>query len=405
MAFLANHSDVVSYYYWGRYLWENGFFGFLGKGVPNAMDANYPPLAYYVLFLMRGFYLLVHEVFWRINLAIPFFPSNLIFWLETPQVGFAINKLPGIFSDFGSAFLIYLIIKKVGQEKLAIPASLAYLITPAVWYNSSLWGQNDSFCYLFILLSFWLLLKNKSLLSLVVFSFAVFTKQTSLLVLPFFLIFLLKKAKWKDVILGALFFLIFAFILYFPFQPLNTLPSAFWFYLKSFRGELSYMVANAFNFWALFFGFDNRPDTNLLLGVPLFAWGIAIFVIFAGVIFLKLLKLKKEGYFFLATFLLAFAAFLFLPRMHERYFYPALVFGAVVGGFNKKWYGLFWLISIIHFLNLYHFWWVPKISPLIILLSNLLVVRGIIVISLAIFIYFLVQFLRSRKNESLNYYR
>ena len=223
LAFLFSHSDAVSYYYWGKYLWENGFLGFLGKGIPNAMDAYYPPLAYYLLFLMRGFYLLIYKLFWQINLMIPAFPSNFIFWLEAKEVGFAINKLPGIFSDFGIALLIYLIVKKVGREKLAIPAALAYLATPAVWYNSSLWGQNDSFCYFFVLLSFWLLLENRILFSLVIFSFAIFTKQTAIIALPVFLIFLLTKAKLKEIALGVLFFLIIAFILYFPFQPLNTL--------------------------------------------------------------------------------------------------------------------------------------------------------------------------------------
>ncbi|MBM3205650.1 hypothetical protein FJZ41_02245, partial [Candidatus Shapirobacteria bacterium] len=218
LSFLFNHSDAVNNYYWSKYLWENGFLGFLGKGVPNAMDAYYPPLAYYLLFLMRGFYLLIYKFFWQINLLIPAFPSNFIFWLETKEVAFAINKLPGIFSDFGSAWLIYLLVKRMGQKKLAIPASLAYLITPAVWYNSSLWGQNDSFCYFFVLLSFWLLLKNKILFALVIFILAFFSKQIVMIALPVFLIFLWRKARWGDYIAGVLSFLMITFILYFPFQ-------------------------------------------------------------------------------------------------------------------------------------------------------------------------------------------
>lgn len=404
LTFLFSHSDAVSFYYWGKHLWENGFLEFLGKGVPNAMDAYYPPLAYYLLFLTRGLYVLVHKVFWQINLIIPAFPSNFIFWLETEKVGFAINKLPGIISDFGIAFLIYLIVKKIGQIKLAIPVALAYLATPAVWYNSSLWGQNDSFCYFFVLLSFWLLLRNKILLSMIVFSLAIFTKQIVIIALPVFSIFLFKKAKLKEILLGILLFMAIAFILYFPFQPVNTLPWALNHYIKSFQGEINYMVANAFNFWALLFGFDNRPDTSFFFGLPLFIWGRSLFIIFAGLILFKLLKLKKDSCFFIASFLLTFAAFLFMPKMHERYFYPALVFGAVIGGFNKKWYGLFWLISIIHFLNLYHFWWFPRISFLIAMLSNLLIVKSIIIVSLAIFIYFLFQFLRS-KNDSFYYHR
>ena len=188
-------------------------------------------------------------------------------------------------------------------------------------------------------------------------------------------------------------------ISYFPFQPLNTPWWAINFYFKSFRGELNYLVSNTFNFWALLFGFDQRLDSATFLNVPFRFWGFLIFSFFLVVISVQLWKKSNSKQFILAAFLSAFAAFLFLPRMHERYFYTALILAAILGGMRKKSLFLFIILSLIHFLNLYHFWWQPKIPFLIPFLSNLSIVRGIIVLNLAIFFYFLKGFL---KDEIIN---
>ncbi|MDP2946872.1 MAG: hypothetical protein Q8N88_02045, partial [Nanoarchaeota archaeon] len=103
-----------------------------------------------------------------------------------------------------------------------------------------------------------------------------------------------------------------------------------------------------------------------------------------------------------AAFLCAFSAFLFLPRMHERYFFTAYVFLAVLAGLKKSYFYLFIILGLIHFLNLYHFWWQPNIPFLVELLSNMMVIRGIIGISLGIFFYLLTKFL---KDETFNNHR
>ena len=53
-------------------------------------------------------------------------------------------KLPAIFADIATGYLIYKILIKNKSEKLALIGSAIYLFNPAIFANSSLWGQVDS---------------------------------------------------------------------------------------------------------------------------------------------------------------------------------------------------------------------------------------------------------------------
>ncbi len=401
LAPLTHHGDADSIFFWGKYLWEKkDFLSFLGKAVPDAMPAIYPPIFYYLFFLWRGLYDVLGRFLWFLNIKIAIFPSNFIFWYQGHYAGVGFNKLPAIFSDFGCAFLIYKIAKIIGvKENQAKLSSWLFLLLPAAWYNSAYWGQMDSLYSVFILLAFYLALKDKLLLGTFSLAVSALIKPTGLFVLPVFLAFALKKKRTVDFFLGGIFSLALAWVLYFPFQPLKTIPWAVEFYFKSFRGELAYLVSNAFNLWTFLFGFDQRPANSLFLGISLSFWGFLIFSATALLIVLCLWRRPLGKQFIIASFLCGFAAFLFLPRMHERYFYTALVFLAPLSGLGKKWLYSLVILSLIHFINLYHYWWYPKIPLFISIFSNLTVIRGIIVLSLLIFAWSLNCLFQGKLND------
>ncbi|HUV71856.1 MAG TPA: hypothetical protein VMW25_02515 [Clostridia bacterium] len=384
----GRHSDCDNFFYWSKYLWEKkDFLGFLGKAVPNAMPAIYPPIFYYLIFLWRGLYELLGQILWQLNLKVSIFPSNLIIWYQSYQAAVAFNKLPAIICDFACAFLIYNISRLIGaKEKLAAVVAMLFLFLPPFWYNSAHWGQIDSLYSFPILLAFYFVLKNNFLLGTFSLAFSALIKPTGLFVLPAFLIYSFRKKKMVDLLIGLIFFLLLAFILYFPFQPLNTLPWAINFYLDSFRGETNYFVSNAFNLWSFLFGFDQRSPDVLFAGFPLSLWGFALFSFFGGIVSLRQWQNFTKKSLIYAAALLSFASFLFLPRIHERYFYTAALFLAILASLNKKMLYLFIVLSVIHQINLYHFWWSPKIPFLITLFSNLTVLRLVIFLNLAIFV-------------------
>lgn len=394
VALLGEHGDVINYYWWGRDLWDRGFLGFYEREIANAMRPTYPPVTSYLFFLSAGLHELIWKITWFINVNIPPFPSNFIFWLESPHGWYFVNKLPAIVADLGIVWLVFVFVKEIANKKAAFLSSLAFAFSPPFWYNSSLWGQTDSLYALPLLASFWALYKKRVFLAPALFGLSVLTKPTGLFIAPVFFFWWAKIGSLRAILTGVGIFLAEVFLLYLPFHPQNTISWVVNFYRQSLGGELSYMVANAFNFWALLFGFDNRPDAIPVFGVPAYILGYAIFAAIAGLIVYFLWKVEPNiRIYLLAAALSAFAAFLFLPRVHERYFYPALLFLAVLSGVNNKFWKTFWILSGIHLINLYHFWWVPRIDVLMQLFSNKLVEKAIIALNIGIFAWLLRNFI------------
>ncbi len=389
VALLGEHGDVVNYYWWSRDLLSNGLGGFYDRNIANAMRPTYPPVTSYLFFLSANLHELVWHVFWFLNTHIKLFPSNLIFWLESDRGWYIFNKLPAIFADLGIIWLVYLIAKDLKNKKMGKITAAFFAFNPVFWYNSSLWGQTDSVFALPMLAAFYVLYKGRIKLSAFLYGLAILTKPTAFFAFPVFAFWFIKKSKPKEILFLLIIFLVEVVLLYFPFHPINLISWVATFYQRSLGGELGYMVANAFNFWALFFGFDNRPDTSLFLGIPSNVIGnfIYIFSLFlVGSYFLKKKKIGFENVLILAG-IVSFTAFLFLPRMHERYFYPALILLTPVAFSSKKLEGIYIGLSVVHLINLYHFWWVPRIDFLMRIFSYPIIEKMLIIINILIFIF------------------
>lgn len=398
LAPLAEHGDVINYYWWARDLWHNGLLGFYDRNIANAMRPTYPPVTSYLFLLSATLHALVWKISWVINTHVSLFPSKFIIWLESDMGLYFFNKLPSIFADLGVIFFGYHFAKDITKSrKSAVLTSLALAFTPALWYSSSVWGQTDSIYALPLLASLYTLYKRKFLLSVVLFTLAILTKPTAAFAAPIFIAWWLRQTRKIDVLKGIAVSLSITIILYFPFHPDNLILWILKFYQQSLGGELSYMVANAFNFWALVFGFDNKPDTSLFLGIPAFYIGYALYFMFLFYIFIKSLKNKTTENLLINTLLAVFAAFLFLPRMHERYFYSVLIFNALLVGIKKTYLVIFGVLSTIHFLNMYHFWWFPRVELLVALLGNRSVENFLIVTNMVVFVYLF--FLHDKKYE------
>ena len=393
-----HHEDADQFFYWGKYLEENGFNQFYQIDVPNATRANYPPIINYVLFLTRKFHLILHDFTWYFHLRIPYYffrrnTSLFIPWLETKLGGVTINKLPAVIADAVNCLLIYqivMLISKNKQQNQALFLGGIFLLSPAVWYSSSVWGQMDSLYLLPILVSLIFLIKERYLASMFFLVLSVLTKPTAIYAAPVFILVYLKKTNWwtwlKAVILSA----VTIVLLYYPFAPGQNLNWINQFFISSLSGPLGQMVNNAFNFWVLPLGFNDFSHTDRIGGLLLYQWGYGIYFLGAAIL-AYLFWQKKEVWvprrIVLVGFLFSLLAFLVLPKVHERYFYPALIFSLLLAQFGKNWLLIYLVLSMIHFFNLYHFWWIPRFEPLVILLSNIIVVKLMILAEIGIFAY------------------
>jgi len=377
---LAEHGDIINYLWWSKDLVSEGLLGFYGRSIDNAMPPTYPPVTTYVFYFVGQLHRLIWEVSWFINHRVPVFPSNFIFWLESVRGWYFVLKIPSILSDLGIAWVIYLLVKKIVSRSRARLACTLFLFSLPFWYNSSVWGQTDSIYGFFLIVSVYLLVTRRVVLSGLFYLVSVLTKPTAFFVLPALGIWWLKLAGVKRFVVTLILGVVAVYLLYFPFHPEGTLGWAIGFFVKGLGGELDYMVANAFNIWGFLFGFDNRADIGLVGYIP--------YVVFIIPVVWWSLKAKSDDYtkqiYLLA--LSAFSAFMFLPRMHERYFYLALLLMVVLVGLKKEFWKLYIAIAGIHFMNLYHFWWVPRVGLLVNLLSNYVVEKILILSNIGLYL-------------------
>lgn len=89
------------------------------------------------------------------------------------------------------------------------------------------------------------------------------------------------------------------------------------------------------------------------MGLTYFAWGMIAIVVISLLTgdAVTLVKREKQPYVYLLSAMLIYMVATFGPRMHERYFYPALVLllAAVIHSNNKLLLGIYGVMSISNF--------------------------------------------------------
>ncbi len=227
-------------------------------------------------------------------------------------------KLPAIISDLATGLFIYkIIIKNLPairrNEKLGLIGASIYLFNPAVWANSSLWGQVDSLTALTSILAIYIL-DSQPLASAFILAFGTLIKPQTAFAFPV-IAFLMLKNKWdlrKILTYMALGLVIFA-LDFVPFWNHGNLISFIYGRLGISLNQYPYTSINAFNFWGLF-GFWKKDSVFFqILGYLL----VLISTIFLS---FKLWKTKNAPY-LLLTFIFA-GSFVFFTRMHERHLLP-----------------------------------------------------------------------------------
>ena len=255
-------------------------------------------------------------------------------------------KLWAVAADALGAWLLIRLGRRRGRIKAGFAVGMLYLLNPAVLFDASVWGQFDGIPALLLLAVLLLFEVRRPVPAALVFLLSVLFKPQSGLLLPIVLVVffrqLWQRNDWKRflrdgaVTLTAGITLYLAVILpfYTPTSRADTLPrwlDPFWWlfdlYLRSIQ-DYPYDTANAFNLWFPLGG-QIRPDTVVFLGLSHNAWGLLLFGLFALWAIARILRDGgKPDILYSSAWLLLFAAFLFMTKMHERYLVPALLIGA-----------------------------------------------------------------------------
>ena len=235
--------------------------------------------------------------------------------------------MPAIIFDLATAIFIYKVASKKLNYRSSLLCALAYVLNPAVIYDSAIWGQVDSVYTFFALLAIYFLTENKYLFAFTSFTFGVLIKPQCLILSPIFIYALYKLLK-KDNFSKKTFYLVSQYclccvLIFIALQIPFTKNFDFMPLINQYRETFAsypYATINAFNLYMYaglnWFKIDQSWAFDLIELVLVLA--ITIFV------FWFLFKSRSKAKYFFAAALLDICVYMFTFKMHERYIFPVI---------------------------------------------------------------------------------
>ena len=352
--FLSNFGtlelDHGTFVAWGNSLATNGFKNFYSGW------SDYLPGYLYILWILG-----------KLNLLFPAFQTILY-------------KLPAILADVATGYLIY---KTIGKKK-GIVFSLIYLFNPAVFTNSTLWGQVDSLTALFSLLSVCLFPINYYLSAVTLAVGTLIKPQAAFILHAILYMFIVYKKSFKDLFIYSsisLFIFVLGFV---PFSNQSNLIQFIFNRLSISANQYQYGSVNAFSFWGLF-GFW-KPD-NIIFWI-----GLGISIALITLITLIIYKKKIVNGEYLISFLSLLVTFLMMTRMHERHLLPVLAPLLIASVYNPVLLLVYVGLSFTYIANLsYAYFWITDNYKEI---FNPVLIKFFIFTNIALFILTIVSIFR-----------
>ncbi|MCH3964398.1 MAG: hypothetical protein LKE46_08970 [Clostridium sp.] len=266
----------------------------------NSRSSDYPPLYIYILFIIGKI--------------------CSIGSLSTYYT--LILKVPSIAADILTAYLIYRLAKKHLPFEMSLLMILLYTFNPAVFIDSALWGQVDSFFTLLVVLSIYMICSGKPVFSSMLFTCSILMKPQGIIFLPVLFFELVRRKKPVLFIKSVISALATAAVIVLPFSYNKGFLWILNLYSKAIS-EYPYASVNGFNFFNLIGG-NYKQSSNTFFLLSYGTWGmIAIIAVtlFSWFVYVK----SRNKIFALAAALIQIAGvFTFSTGMHERYLFPAL---------------------------------------------------------------------------------
>lgn len=247
----------------------------------------------------------------------------------------AIKLIPIIF-DLFNASLVYQIVKtKFGSGiETWLAAALVWLL-PTVVINGSFWGQVDALYTCFLLLTLLCILNEKPIGAILAFSVSFSIKAQAVFFLPFLaLLFFKQKIRWQYFLLIPLVYFLMMLPAALAGRSLSSLALAY----VTQGGTFTQASMNAATPYFLLP--QSAYRMSLLAGIPLAGILLLIWVLYYGI---KQYAISPKLIVASALLSLALTPYL-LPKMHDRYFYPADVLSLVAVFFAPE----LWFVPIVY---------------------------------------------------------
>lgn len=320
------HNDVNLFENWASNA-ANGISQFY----TNAKSADYPPLYIYVLALIGK----------MSKLSI--FNSYYILML----------KMPSIIADIVTAYFIYKLGKKYIRCEISIFMAAFYIFNPAVFIDSTFWGQVDSFFTLLIVLAVFLLSEKKIIFSTAMFVAAVLMKPQGIIFLPILFFELVRERNLKSFIKAIISATVTSLIIIIPFSLKQQSPLWIFNLYSNTISEYPYASVNAFNFFSLL-GANYKDNTNTLFIFNYHTFGMIFIVITTLISWFVYIKNNNRNIVSAIALLQISGVFTFSVGMHERYLFPAVALAILTFIYlnDKRFFIMAMGFSVTSYLNI-----------------------------------------------------
>jgi len=281
-----SNEDVVILKEWYRHFYRNG-----KASLANGNFSNYTPLYLYLLWITRLF-------------------SN---WFDSIV---AIKIIPTAF-DFLSAYAIFLIARINFDNDKPYLFSALFFALPTIMFNSTGWGQIESLYTSFLLLCVYFLLRDKPIYAMIMFGVAFSLKSQSIFFLPFLgVLFLKGRIRWFHFLLVPIMYVVLAIPAAWIGRSWASILSIYIGQVGQFH-SLSMSAPNLYVFVS-----DSFYQIGVWIGMGVFLIAMAIW---GWINWRAKIACNHRQIMLMALAALTLVPF-FLPKMHDRYFYPADVF-------------------------------------------------------------------------------
>ena len=288
-------NDVVGYVFlWMKQIEHVGFNNFY------KVDADYSPLFLFITglftYLPKGNEILYYgQVYY----------SNWMYYLKS--IYFLMDVL--------IAFGVYLNVKYLTKSNdKAFLGYIIFLCLPVQFFNTAIWGNSDSMyfsCFIYII---YFILKKKDGWAFFLLGIAFGLKLQAVFILPFIVFLLVKREmKFYKLILIPLGLI----ATFFPAYLCGASFTEPFLFIGRQIGGYNKLTLGCANIWHLI----NVPDQYLdIFNRGSTVLGLLLIGLFVAIVYLRNIELTDVNKFYICVFLIAIVP-MFLPHMHERYFY------------------------------------------------------------------------------------
>jgi Gpi18-like mannosyltransferase len=273
----------------------------------SGRTSDYPPLYMYILFLIGKL------------ASIPAISSYYPLLL----------KLPSIMADVATSYLIYRLARKYLSLELSILLAAFYIFNPAIFINSTFWGQVDSFFTLIVAGAVWALAEKRAVLAGALFTAAVLMKPQGIIFLPVLCFELVRQKNLEYFLQAAAGALGTAALVVLPFALHQDALWIFKLYAQTI-GEYPYASINAFNLFSLL-GANYKSDGAVWFFFSYHTWGLIFIVLVTAYSWFIYSKGKSMAFIPAAALMQIAGVFTLATGMHERYLFPAAALAILAG--------------------------------------------------------------------------